>query len=233
MQERKLETLILRHGNITGLSKIIEKGEKPPYEEFVRFMTGEIDPPIDRESTQSLIEQRIREGKLVKDGFDTIICSRALRAQQTSELIREVAGSSAPVRVSKYLREILIPMNEITPEFYAQAENIHEVRRKFMGSFLEGKKVDEDLVQIYRRAERFLTYFRRIGKHTNKTPLFVSHGIFSRFLDLAARHQEEEFSDDQIKTMVQEEFATTSRPGVLQGFKLFTSKEGQTILELI
>lgn len=211
---------------------MIEKGEKPPYEEFIKFMKGEIDPPIDAETTKSLINQRTEEGRLSKKGFDIIICSPALRARQTSELIKKTIANPVPVHVSKYLREVNIPMDDITPEFYMQAKDIHEVRQKFMDSFLAGEKIDEDVIEVYRRAERFLTYFRRIRKWTGKTPLFISHGIFPRFLNLAIKHQGEDLDNDKIRIMVREEFAKTSRPGTLRGFRLSIFETGEKILGL-
>lgn len=227
-----LESPLFRHGEIENLSKIIEKGEKPPYEDFIKFMEGKIDPPIDREATEKLIREKIKEGKK-RDNFDIIIYSPVLRAKQTAELIKEILELEIPIHPSKYLREINIPMDDITPEFYEQAKDIYEVRKKFLDHFLSGKKIDEDIVDVYKRAERFLTYFRRIKIFTNKRPLFITHGLFPRFLELATNHQGEKLSDDEIRTIIKEEFSKTKRPGVLEGFRITSTKEGSKLLDLI
>jgi broad specificity phosphatase PhoE len=227
-----LESSMLRHGRIEGLSELIEAGKKPPYAEFIKFMQGETDPPIDEAATGELIQEKIRQGKLNKEDFDIIICSPALRARQTSELVKQLLTTDAPVHPSEYLREARIPMGDITPEFYEQAEDISAVRKKFFESLLEGKKVDEDVVDIYRRAERFLVYLRKIREFTAKKPLFISHGIFSRFLELAVNHQGEQLDDENVRNFMSEELSETKRHGTFEGFKLASTKEKPKIIGL-
>lgn len=228
-----LESPLFRHGKVEGFSELIEAGKKPPYDEYIKFMRGEIDPPIDREATEELIQKKIETGELKKEDFDILICSPALRAKQTSELVKELLITEAPVHPSKYLREVITPMDDITPEFYEKAKDINEVRAKFFESLFNGKKVDEDIVDVYKRAERFLTYFHRIKKFTGKRPLFITHGIFSGFLELAINHQEEELNDEQIRNLVKEEFGKTTKRGTFEGFKLASGKEGTKIMGLI
>ena len=227
-----LESSLLRHGKIEGFSEFIEAGKKPPYDEYVKFMRGEIDPPVDRGATKELIEEKIRTGKLKKEDFDIIICSPALRARQTSELVKENLETDVSIHPSEYLREMNIPMEDVTPEFYEQAKDIYEVRNKFFESLLAGKKVDEDIIDAYKRAERFLTYFRRVKKFTGKKPLFIAHGIFQRFLELAINHQGEQLDDDQIRNFIQEELQQTARHGTFDGFRIASGKEGAKIIGL-
>lgn len=233
MSERNhIEVGIVRHGSIANLSSRIEKGEKPPYEDFKGLIEGIIDPPIDEEETREIIQNKIKEGKIGKD-INIIICSPTLRATQTAKLIKEIVGLDIPVHSHEYLREINLPMEDITPEFYEQAKDIYEIRKKILDSFLSGKKIDEDIVGAYHRAQRFLIYLRRIRRFTGKKPLFITHGIFARFLELAINHQEEELNDDQIKILVQNEFQKTSRPGVLEGFSVTNTQKGSEIVGLI
>ena len=225
-----LESAVLRHGHIAELSALIESGQKPPYEKFVQFMQGDIDPPIDEEATVRTIEEKMQRGEYKKEDVDIIICSPALRARQTANALKRVVGEDVPTHPSKYLREIRVPMDDVTPEFYERAKDIVEVRQQFMASLLDGKKVDEDIVDAYRRAERFLVYFHRIRERTNKHPLFVSHGIFSRFLNLAIDHHGETLSDKDVRLLVQGEFHNTQRPGTLEGIRLSSTKTGVKIL---
>ncbi len=227
-----LESSIFRHGKIEKISKSIEAGKKPPYEEYIKFMQGEIDPSIDREETGELIQKKIEAGELKKENFDIIICSPALRARQTSGLVKELLGTDAPVHPSEYLREVKISMEDITPEFYEQAKDVHEVRKKFFESLLAGKKVDEDIVDVYKRAERFLTYLQRIKKFTNKKPLFIGHGIFPRFLELAINHQEENLNDDEIRNLIKEEFNKTTTYGTFKGLRIASGRGGSKIISL-
>ncbi len=228
-----LEAPFLRHGQIEELSKLIEKGEKPPYDVYLKFMKGEIDPPIDREETEKLIRKKIEEGKIKKEDFDIIICSPALRARQTSELVKTILGSEAEVHPSDYLREIKIPTEDITPEFYAQAENIEAVRKRFFESLMAGKKVDEDIVDVYKRVKRFLTYFHRIKRFTGKRPIFISHGLLPRFLEIAINHQGEDLSDDEIREIIKKEFARTVRRGTFEGIRLSSAEDGTKIIGVV
>ena len=159
---------MFRHGKIERLSNLIEAGKKPPYDEYIKFMSGEIDPPIDEEETEKLIPRKLEAGELKKEDFDIIICSPALRAMQTSESVKKLLETDASIYPSKYLKGINVPTEDITPEFYEQAQDINAVRKKFFESMLSGKKVDEDIIDIFKRANRFLTYFRRIKKFTAK-----------------------------------------------------------------
>lgn len=222
----RLESSILRHGDVKDLSAAIERGEKPPYADFVDFMEGKTDPEVDTETTTELIRKKIAEGQMDKEDFDVIITSPAKRAQGTAETVNQVLGTDAAIRTSEYLKEVNLPMGSVTPEFYQGAKNINEVRKRALEAFLGGDKLDEDAVDAYRRAERFLVYERRIRKQTAKKPLFITHGIFLRILDLAMKHQEEELSDDQIRTMVKEEFAGTKRPGTFEGIRIESTEEG-------
>lgn len=228
-----LESPLLRHGVIEKLGPVIEKGGKPPYGDFINFMENKVDPPIDKEATRKIVEDKMKEGKINRNDFDIIICSPALRAKQTAELMNDVLGLDAEVHPSAYLREINIPMGEITPEFYGKAKDIYEVRKKFMESFLAGGKIDEDVVDVFKRATRFLTYLRRIRKLTDKKPLFVTHGIYSRFLNLAIDHEADKLKDDEIRDLIKKEFAQTARPGNLGGFELSSSEKGTKIVGLV
>jgi len=232
MVREELNAPFLRHGDIAELSKLIENGEKPPYDEFVKFVQGEIDPPVEEEATRVLIRNKLKDQQESRK-FDLIICSPALRAQQTSELIKQELDLNCEIHHSEYLREIKMPMDDITPEFYNNAKDVHEVRAKFIESFLGGKKVDEDIVDTFKRASNFLTYFRRVRKWTTHQPLMVTHGMFSRFVDLATKHQGEELNDEQIKSLVQQELKQTRRPDTLGGFTLSSSTEGFKILDLV
>ncbi len=232
-QRESLQASILRHGDVEGISTFVEQGKKPPYELYVKFMQGEVDPPIDEERTSKIIEDKIAKGEFKKENIDIIIHTPFLRGQQTAELLKKLLNLDVTTHASEYLREVKMPMDEVTPEFYEAAKDIKEVTNKFMDSFLSGKKVDEDVVDAYKRALTFLTYFRRIRKYTDKEPLFISHGIFSRFLNLAIDHQQENLDDEHIRKLVQDEFKQTKRPGVLGGSKLESSKEGTKIMSVI
>jgi len=233
LQRESLEAPLLRHGDVEGISTFVEQGKKSPYELYVKFMRGEADPPVDEERTSKIIEDKIAKGELKKEDIDIIIHTPALRGQQTAELLKKLLGLDISTHASEYLQEVHMPMDEITPEFYEAAKDIKEVMGKFQDSFLGGKKVDEDVVDVYKRALTFLTYFRRIRKYTDKKPLFISHGIFSRFLNLAINHQQENLDDEQIRKLVQGEFKQTRRPGVVGGSRLESSKEGIKIMSVI
>lgn len=228
----KFQASVLRHGFIAELGKEIEAGRKPPYENMRQFMEGEIDPPIDVEATKRVIEERVENGELRAGDFNVIIHSPALRATQTAELIRETLGPDAQLRPSEYLAEVKISMDSISPEQYDAAPSLHEVRRKFMDDFLKGAKVDEGPVDVYRRAQRFLEFFRKTRTLTNAKPLYVSHGIFSRFLQLAIEHQNENLTDEQVMNLVQQEFHNTQRPDVLGGIRVENTHEGTSIVSM-
>jgi len=78
-------------------------------------------------------------------------------------------------------------MDDITPEFYEGAKNLKEVREKFIQSFMDGKKVDVDIVDTYKRAQRFLRYLKGVKNLAGKKPLYISHGLFPRFLEIAIK----------------------------------------------
>ncbi|MFA4936891.1 MAG: histidine phosphatase family protein [Patescibacteria group bacterium] len=228
-----LESLFLRHGDVLDISTYIEKGEKPPYELLVKFMRGETDPPIDKESSTKLIQEKISSGEIKKGDFDIIICSSALRGRQTAELVRGLVDADIEVHPSDYLKEVKFPMDDITPEYYEQAKDMSEVRNKFIDSFLNGNIIDEGPVDVYKRANNFLTYLRRINKYTNRQPLFISHGFFARTLDLAISYQDEKFTDEQIAELMRKEFTQTKRPKPLGGFRLLSSSENTNIISII
>ena len=106
-------------------------------------------------------------------------------------------------------------MGSISAEFYEKAKNINEVRQEALEAFLRGAKIDESVLDVYRRAERFLVYVRRIRKMTAQKPQFITHWVFLRFLGLAMKHQGENLSDDKVRAMVLEEFKGTKRTGNL------------------
>ncbi len=64
-----LESSILRHGDIKDLSAAIERGEKPPYDDFVDFMEGKTDPEIDAETTSELVRKKMAEGQMKREDF--------------------------------------------------------------------------------------------------------------------------------------------------------------------
>ena len=82
------------------------------------------------------------------------------------------------------------------------------------------------MLDVYRRAERFLVYVRRIRKMTAQKPQFITHGVFLRFLGLAMKHQGENLSDDKVRAMVLEEFKGTKRRGTFEGLKIVANSEG-------
>jgi len=219
-----LESLLYRHGAIADFSKQIERSEKPPYEDFKQFMTGEIDPPIDPEVTRELIQQKIETGEMPKDGFDIIICSPALRAQQTSEVFRDVVQADVDIHPTKYLREVKFPMKAITPKVYKEAQDLKEIRKKFIEAFINGDKIDEDIVDLYKRAQRVLRYLRGVKNLTEKKPLYISHGFFPRFIEMAINHQHEDLSDEEIRAVVTKELPQIERPGILSGMILESKK---------
>ena len=233
MAREYLESTLLRHGDIAELSRYIERGEKPPYADFVKFVEGQFDPPVDEEATRNLIKAKFKNRQEGQASFDSIICSPALRAQQTAGLIRDELHLDSDIHPTQYLDEVKISMAQVTSEFYEKAKDIHEVRAKFMESFLNGEKVDEDIVDVFKRAREFLTYFRRVRKWTSHQPLLVTHSIFCRFIDLATRHEGEELTDEQIRALVQEEFSKTQRPGTLEGFRISSSPEGTKVLGVV
>ncbi len=232
-EREKLESPIIRHGPVEGISKYIEEGEKPPYDLYVKFMEGKIDPPVDFEKTVRLIEEKIRSGKVNPESFDIIISSPFLRAVQTAELIKKLSGSRAKIITSEFLREPKISMSDITRDFYENAENIKQIISKFIESFLDGKKNDEDVVEIYRGAERFLKYLKEVKKRTSKNPIFITHGIKARFINLALNHERENLSDDKVKEIIKKELRDIRRPSVIEGYVLETTETGTNLKELI
>lgn len=221
-----LESSILRHGDIKDLSAVIEKGEKPAYKAFIDFMEGKTDPDIDIETTEKIIRKKIEEKQLGEEVYDVIISSPAKRAQATAGTVNTVLQTDKPIRISEYLREVKLPMDTISQEFYESAKNISEVRQKALEAFLAGDKLDEDALSTYRRAERFLIYLRRIRKQTMKKPLFITHGIFLRFLDLAMRHEGVNLPDDEAKAVIEREFKETKRRGTFEGMRIESNNEG-------
>jgi len=234
MERREyLESSIVRHGEVENITTFMERGEKPNYETFLSYMNGEIDPPIDQETTSELIKKRVEAGELRKSDFDVIISAPALRAKQTAMGIKEITGSNAGIRTTDYLREVHIPMQTITSEFYASASDLSVVREKFLNSFFNGEKVDESVVDVFHRAQRFMEYLRKIKTLTSSKPLFVTHGIFARFLRLAIDNEDRELNEDQIQELVKQDFHQTPRPGTVGGIKLASTKEGTKIVGTI
>lgn len=232
MTRDSLESSIYRHGAIENFSAFLERGEKPAYEAFVQLVRGDIDPSIDPEVTEQLIRQQIESGEFKPEDYDAMVTSPALRARQTAESLTKVTGREVPIHTTPYLREIRFSMDDVTPELYEQASGFAEVRRRYIESFFSGKKIDEGPVDAYHRAERFLTYLRRVKNWTAINPLFISHGAFSRMLRLSIEHQSEHLDDDAIEAMVRAEFLSTPRLGVFTGFKTETTVAGTKIIEL-
>jgi broad specificity phosphatase PhoE len=196
MVRESLEADIRRHGDIVGISEYAEKGEKPSYETFKRFIEGD-DFPIDEKRTEEIIKQAMERGEIKKDDFNVIICTTALRGEQTAEKINEVLGTNVPIRPLDRLREVKISFKDITPEIYDKADSIEEVREMYLQSFLNGKTINEGPIDVYRRAEGVIRYLQKIRSLTNAKPLFITHGIFSCVLELAIKHSKEKFKKDE------------------------------------
>ncbi len=220
-----LESHIRRHGPVSGnLSAYIENGKKPPFEDFKNFLEETIDPEVEKEKTKKIVQDIFERGEISKEDFDIIISSPALRTKQTAKIIKQISGLNEKIRTSELLREVKIPM--ISQEQYENAENVNEIRELYFKSFLEGNKLDESPIDVYRRAEKFLKYVRKIKNLTEKKPLFMTHWIFMKFLQLAINHNGEELSDEQVSNLIQDEFADTKRFGVVQGRKIAVTNKG-------
>lgn len=233
-EREHLQADILRHGMIDQLSALIEANQKPDYETTVEFIEGKIDPPIDFEASKLILQEKLERGEITTQDINVIIHSPALRGKQTAELLRDVAQVQSQLRSSDLLREVRPSMKGITREMFDAAPDIRAVRKMYMKDFLDGAKIDEDLVDVYRRAERFLVYLSRIRTQTKANPTFISHGLFSRFINLAMRHEREKFNDDQVRELVRADFTRTgARSSTLSGMRVENTAAGSKMIEEI
>jgi broad specificity phosphatase PhoE len=234
MTERRSEISadVLRHGSIEGFSRLIEAGHKPDFDEYARLLRGEIDPPVDPEGTRDLLEQKIASGEITPSDVNVIIHSPARRATETAELLRNMLHPSAVLRPNRDLLEVNLSMEHISREEYEQAVDVRDIIKRVIDDFLHGTTVDETPAQTYRRAERFLTYLRRVRTLTKANPMFVTHGTFARILELAIHHQGEKLDDQNIEALLQRELLSTKRRGVLEGLRIQNTSEGSKVVTI-
>lgn len=234
MTERRPELTadVRRHGLIEGFGSLIESGKKPDFDDYAHLLRGEIDPPIDQAATRKILEQKIASGEIAPSDVNVIIHSPARRTTATAELLRELLHPASELRPNEDLREIKLSMEHISREEYEQTADVREIIRKVIEDFLHGTTVDETPVQAYHRAERFLAYVRRIRKLTRAAPSFVSHGTFTRVLELATLHHGEQLSDQDIQTLLQRELLSTRRRSVLEGLRIQNTDEGSKVISV-
>ncbi len=222
-----LESDFRRHSKVENISKFIEKGQKPPYEVFKNFVEGNTDPQINRKGTEKMIREAVERGEIKEGDFNMMICSTAKRAEQTAGVINKSLQTNLPIRSTPRLLEGRFSFEDIPREVYEEAKDIHEVRKFYLESFLKGKKIDEGPVELYQRAQGVLRYFNKVKSLTEAKPLFISHGIFLRTLELAINHNQEKLDDQQVLELMQNELKDTPHPHVLGGLVVRSDKEGK------
>ncbi len=233
-ERESLQADILRHGMIENLSAMIERNQKPPYEVAVQHIEGTIDPPIDVEASRQILQDKLSRGEIKTNDINVIMHSTALRGKQTAELLAEEAHLSADLRPTDLLHEVHPSMDGISREMYDAAPDWQAVRRMFTENLFNGKIVDESIVDVYRRAERFLKFMRRIRTQTRANPAFVTHGMFSRFIDMAMQHEGEQLGDNQILELARADFARiATRPGTLSGMRVENTSTGSKKIETV
>jgi broad specificity phosphatase PhoE len=225
----RIEVSVVRHGPAAdNLSTLIERGEKPPYLDFKAYLEGTIEPSIEVEKTRRLIRDRIEKGELTPGAYNVLVPSVQVRARETATLLKQELKVQGDIQPLSLLSEVKIPM--ISERAYNAAQNIDEVRELYFDDFLNkspsrGYETPRD---VFRRAQKVLHHIDELRTQTPAEPIFVTHWIFMKFLQLSIIHSNESLTDEQVDEKIRVGFRNTKRFGVVQGFSITSTKNPST-----
>ena len=206
-EKRKLSSvLLMRHGQPCSIGGGSTYGtDQMPYDEFVdaidinkttKLPLSEKGRQDVRKSLENKTNQDLSHVKLV-------MCSPYIRTEQTAEevvkYIKERLGVGVDLEIKKLdlLKEVEFSKDSIDQIRYesimAKAQDEDPVEKakggvaglmNYIDDIWMNRNNPEGMNETYYRAQRIITYLRRMGKWTNyDSVLICTHGIFGRVIE--------------------------------------------------
>lgn len=187
----KFKVHFMRHGKPIVASENYGT-DKMPFIEFEEAIDVKrsMGLPLSEKGVEEILTSMNRLSDIELSEIKIIFSSPYLRTQQTAETIAEQikkrTGNELDIHIVELLKEVEFDMNALTEEEY----NKLLTEKGFMGvldfyveNWMNGRQKGENIDDTYQRAERFLTYLRRVRKWTSHDKVFVStHGWTGRII---------------------------------------------------
>ncbi len=181
----------MRHGK-----PLVSSGEygtdRMPFHEFASAIDVERskDIPLSEEGVLEVLESMGSLSDTDLANIKIIFSSSFLRATQTAETIakhiKSKLGNEPIIHTVDLLKEVELDTDSLTEDAYNQMmseRGIAGILDFYTNKWINGLQHTENIDDSYQRAERFLTYLRRVRKWTAHDQVFVcTHGWIARII---------------------------------------------------
>ena len=208
--QKKFNVFFIRHGKPVVASENYGT-DTMPFDEFEQAIDVKrsMDLPLSEKGRQEIQASLTDQNPESLASTKLVISSPYLRTKQTAESvvqhIFEQTGIQLDVHESELLKEVEFDQNALTDEEYTKIlseKGFMGVLDFYVNNWMEGKQKGENIDDTYARAERFITYLRRVRKWTKHDTVFVStHGWTGRIIKHVAEGGSKEGYMEQTRML--------------------------------
>ena len=189
--KKKFKVFFIRHGKPVVASENYGTDHMPFHEfEEAIDVARSMNLPLSEKGVEEILASLKNETHESLSNTKLIVSSPYLRTKQTagivSDYIFEKTGVRLDVNESELLKEVEFDKDALSQEEYEKLlaeKGFMGVLDHYVNNWMDGKQHSENIDDTYARAQRFLTYLRRIRKWTNHDTVFVStHGWTGRII---------------------------------------------------
>lgn len=190
-EKKKFKVFFMRHGKPVVASENYGTNHMPfnEFEEAIDVARS-MNLPLSEKGAEEILASLHGETHESLSNTKLIVSSPYLRTKQTagivSDYIFEQTGVRLDVNESELLKEVEFDKHALTKEEYGKIlaeKGFMGVLDQYANNWMEGNQSSENIDGTYARAQRFITYLRRIRKWTCHDTVFVStHGWTGRII---------------------------------------------------
>lgn len=190
-EKKKFKVFFIRHGKPVVASENYGTDHMPFHEfEEAIDVSRSMELPLSEKGTQEILASLQQESAESLGNTKLLVSSPYLRTRQTAQVVADYIFDKTGVRLdvneSELLKEVEFDKDALTEEGYKKIlaeKGFMGVLDTYVDNWMQGRQHAENIDDTYARAERFLTYLRRVRKWTSHDTVFVStHGWIGRII---------------------------------------------------